>query len=151
MTAKAEFENFVAEQISAFGKITLKRMFGALAFYHQGLIIGMAIDDALYLKGDEQSKPKYESENLPQFTYGHKGGKQIAMSYWRAPERCLDTALHRSHELDQATNGLPRLTLLCWPAVQPCPREPQPTWMANQQSRKCLQRPRQLAPSLQVP
>ena len=90
MTAKAEFENFVAEQISAFGKITQKRMFGALAFYHQGLIIGMAIDDALYLKGDEQSKPKYESENLPQFTYGHKGGKQIAMSYWRAPERCLD-------------------------------------------------------------
>jgi DNA transformation protein and related proteins len=90
MSAKAEFENFVAEQISAFGPIMQKRMFGALAFYHQGLIIGMAIDDALYLKADEQSKSSFESENLPQFTYGHKDGKQIGMSYWRAPERCLD-------------------------------------------------------------
>ena len=90
MSAKAEFENFVAEQISAFGQITQKRMFGALAFYHQGLIIGMAIDDALYLKADDQSKSRFESEGLPQFTYGHKSGKQIGMSYWRAPERCLD-------------------------------------------------------------
>ena len=90
MSAKVEFENFVAEQISAFGAIAQKRMFGALAFYHKGLIIGMAIDDALYLKGDEQSKPKFEAEDLPQFTYGHKSGKQIGMSYWRAPERCLD-------------------------------------------------------------
>ena len=90
MSAKAEFEIFVAEQIFAFGAITQKRMFGALAFYHKGLIIGMAIDDALYLKADEQSKAKYEAEGLPQFTYGHKSGKQIGMSYWRAPERCLD-------------------------------------------------------------
>ena len=90
MSAKAEFENFVAEQVSAFGPITQKRMFGALAFYHQGLIIGMAIDDALYLKGDDQSKVKFEAEGLPQFTYGHKSGKQIGMTYWRAPERCLD-------------------------------------------------------------
>lgn len=90
MSAKAEFENFVAEQVSAFGLITQKRMFGALAFYHQGLIIGMAIDDALYLKGDDQSRPKFVAEDLPQFTYGHKDGKQVGMSYWRAPERCLD-------------------------------------------------------------
>jgi DNA transformation protein and related proteins len=90
MSAKAEFENFVAEQVSGFGSITQKRMFGALAFYHQGLIIGMAIDDGLYLKADDQSKSSFESEELPQFTYGHKNGKQIGMSYWRAPERCLD-------------------------------------------------------------
>ena len=90
MSAKAEFENFVAEQISVFGKITQKRMFGALAFYHQGLIIGMAIDDALYLKADDQSKSNFETEGMSQFTYGHKSGKQIGMSYWRAPERCLD-------------------------------------------------------------
>ena len=90
MNAKAEFENFVAEQISAFGPINQKRMFGALAFYHHGVIIGMAIDDALYLKADDQTKSSFESEGLPQFTYGHRSGKQIGMSYWKAPERCLD-------------------------------------------------------------
>ena len=90
MSPKVEFENFVADQISAFGSITQKRMFGALAFYHQGLIIGMAIEDALYLKADDQSKSNFEAEELPQFKYGHKDGKQVGMSYWRAPERCLD-------------------------------------------------------------
>ncbi len=90
MSPKAEFENFVAERISAFGSIHQKRIFGALAFYHQGLMIGMAIDDALYLKADDQTKSSFESEGLPQFTYSHKSGKQIGMSYWRAPERCLD-------------------------------------------------------------
>ncbi|MDE2444857.1 MAG: TfoX/Sxy family protein [Alphaproteobacteria bacterium] len=90
MGSNVEFKNFVVERLSAFGPITPKPMFGALAFYHQGSIIGMAIDDALYLKGDDQSKAQFEAEGLGQFTYGHKDGKQVAMSYWRAPERCLD-------------------------------------------------------------
>ena len=90
MNAKAEFEKFVVDQMAGFGPITQKRMFGGLAFYHNGLIFGMVIDDALFLKADDQSKQRFEAENLKPFTYQHKSGKEIAMAYWRAPERCLD-------------------------------------------------------------
>ena len=92
MSSKAEFEKFVVEQMAGFGPVTIKKMFGGSAFYHQGLIFGMIIDDALFLKADDQSKSKFASEGLPPFTYQHKSGKQIAMAYWRAPERCMDDA-----------------------------------------------------------
>ena len=90
MNAKAEFEKFVVEQMAGFGLVTIKKMFGGSAFYHRGIIFGMIIDDALFLKADDQSKSRFETEGLPPFTYQHKSGKQIAMAYWRAPERCLD-------------------------------------------------------------
>jgi DNA transformation protein and related proteins len=73
--------------MAGLGPITQKRTFGGLTFYQDGLIFGMVIDDALFLKADDQSKSKFEAEGLPQFTYAHKSGKSIGMSYWPAPER----------------------------------------------------------------
>ena len=89
MTALVEH---VLEQMAGFGKVTTKKMFGAVALYHAGLIFGMVNDDLLYLKADDASKLEFESEGLTPFTYGSKSGKQTATSYWRAPERCLDDA-----------------------------------------------------------
>ncbi len=80
----------VLEQIAGFGAVTTRKMFGAVALYHAGLIFGMVDDDMLYLKGDDTLKPEFEKENLSQFTYASKAGGHTAMSYWRAPERCLD-------------------------------------------------------------
>jgi DNA transformation protein and related proteins len=80
----------VLEQMSGFGAVTTRKMFGAVALYHAGVIFGMVDDDLLYLKGDDVSKPDFEKENLAQFTYESKSGGRAAMSYWRAPERCLD-------------------------------------------------------------
>ncbi len=80
----------VLEQMAGFGAVTTRKMFGAVALYHVGLIFGMVDDDVLYLKGDDVLKPEFEKENLGQFTYESKSGGRTAMSYWRAPERCLD-------------------------------------------------------------
>jgi DNA transformation protein and related proteins len=80
----------VLELMAEFGPVTTRKMFGAIALYHAGLIFGMVDDDVLYLKGDDVLKPEFEKENLSQFTYESKSGGRTAMSYWRAPERCLD-------------------------------------------------------------
>lgn len=80
----------VLEQMASFGTVTTRKMFGAVALYHAGLIFGMVDEDILYLKGDEVLKPEFEKEQLSQFTYGTKSGGRTAMSYWQAPERCLD-------------------------------------------------------------
>jgi DNA transformation protein and related proteins len=80
----------VLEQMSGFGAVTTKKMFGAVALYYAGLIFGMIDGELLYLKGDDVLKPEYEKEKLPQFTYESKSGGHTAMSYWRVPERCLD-------------------------------------------------------------
>lgn len=80
----------VLEQMAGFGAVTARKMFGAVALYHAGLIFGMVDEDVLYLKGDDVLKLEYEKENSTQFTYQSKSGGRTAMSYWRAPERCLD-------------------------------------------------------------
>lgn len=81
----------VLEQMAGF-EVTTKKMFGAVAFYHAGLIFGIVNDDLLYLKADDASKAEFETEGLGQFTYESKSGGRTAMSYWLAPERCLDDA-----------------------------------------------------------
>jgi DNA transformation protein and related proteins len=82
----------VLELAQNFGVVTTKKMFGAISLYHSGVIFGMVHEDLLYLKGDAASKADFEAEGLGQFTYESKSGGQTAMSYWRAPERCLDDA-----------------------------------------------------------
>jgi TfoX/Sxy family transcriptional regulator of competence genes len=72
----------VLEQMSGFGAVTTKKMFGAVALYYAGLIFGMIDGELLYLKGDDVLKPEYEKEKLPQFTYESKSGGRTAMSYW---------------------------------------------------------------------
>ena len=83
----------VLELMSGFGAVTTRKMFGAVALYHAGLIFGMVDDDVLYLKGDDALKPEFEKEKLDQFSYESKSGGRTAMSYWRAPERCLDDSI----------------------------------------------------------
>ena len=80
----------VLEQMAGFGAVTARKMFGAVALYNAGVIFGMVDHDVHYLKGDDVLKLEYEKENSIQFTYVSKSGGRTAMSYWRAPERCLD-------------------------------------------------------------
>lgn len=80
----------ILEQMSGFGHVTTRKMFGAITLYHVGLIFGLINDDVLYLKGDNVLKPDFVNEGLVQFTYPSKSGGRTSMSYWRAPERCLD-------------------------------------------------------------
>jgi DNA transformation protein and related proteins len=82
----------ILEQMAGFGDVTTKKMFGAVALYHNGLIFGMVDDELLFLKGDDVLRPEFETEKLAQFTYASKSGGRTAMSYWRAPERCIDDA-----------------------------------------------------------
>jgi DNA transformation protein len=90
MSASAEFIEFVKDQLMGFGPITVRRMFGGAGIYHDGLMFGLVADDVLYLKADETTRQDFESEGLSPFTYDAKGGKNVILSYWRAPECCLD-------------------------------------------------------------
>jgi DNA transformation protein len=65
-------------------------MFGGAGIYHNGLMFALIADDVLYLKADETTRQDFELEGLSPFSYRVKGGKNTVMSYWRAPERCLD-------------------------------------------------------------
>jgi DNA transformation protein and related proteins len=90
MATSAEYLDFIKEQFSGFGPVTVRRMFGGAGIFSDGLMFALIADEMLYLKADDVSKGEFEVLSLPPFTYAAKGEKKMVMSYWRAPEACLD-------------------------------------------------------------
>jgi DNA transformation protein len=90
MAASAEYLDFIKEQLAGFGPVTVRRMFGGAGIFRDGLMFALIADETLYLKADDASQGEFEALALAPFTYGAKGGKRTVMSYWRAPEACLD-------------------------------------------------------------
>lgn len=90
MSVGAEFAEFLKDQLAGFGPVTIKRMFGGAGIYRDGLMFALVADEVVYFKADDINRPDFEAEGLSPFVYDAKAGKNIIMSYWRAPERCLD-------------------------------------------------------------
>lgn len=75
---------------AAFGPISTRAMFGGHGLYFDGRIIGVVIDDALYLKADAETVPMFEAAGCAPFVY--TGQKQpITMSYWSLPDDAMES------------------------------------------------------------
>lgn len=90
MTASAECAEFLREQLAPVGHVTTRRMFGKTGMFCEGVMLGMVIDDVLYLRVDDQNRATFaEAEAFPPLNYA-KGGQTIDLSFWRMPDRLLD-------------------------------------------------------------
>ncbi|HJT42639.1 MAG TPA: TfoX/Sxy family protein [Rhizomicrobium sp.] len=72
-----------------FGRITVRRMFGGEGLYAGEQIIGLVVDDRLYLKTTNSNRTDYLAEGCKPFTF-RRGKKITATSYYAVPERLLD-------------------------------------------------------------
>jgi DNA transformation protein len=71
-------------------------MFGGHGLYHEGLMFAIVMDQRLYLKADEVNRPDFEALGLGPFTYAMKG-KDVALSYWAAPDTLFDDPQEAVH------------------------------------------------------
>jgi DNA transformation protein len=89
------FIEHLHDLFAALGPIGTRAMFGGHGVYFDGLIIGIVIDDALYLKVDDQSRAQFEAAGCAPFVYKFdqsRGQQQpITMSYWSLPEDAMDS------------------------------------------------------------
>ena len=86
-------DDFIAHLQDLFapmGELSARRMFGGQGVYLDGLMIGVVMDDGLYLKADAQSAAQFEAAGSAPFVYD-SGGKRVTMSYWSAPETAMDS------------------------------------------------------------
>jgi DNA transformation protein len=88
MPAKPDPHRF-DDLFSAFGRVTLKRLFSGEGIYADGKIIGLVVRDVIYLKTDDDSRTVFKAEGRKPF-YFTSGGKRIASSYYAIPERLYD-------------------------------------------------------------
>ena len=84
-------DDALRDLFSGLGPISFRRMFGARAIYHDGLIIAFFFDDRLLLKADSETAPQFLAAGSQQWSYHNsKTGKSGLMPYWQAPQDALE-------------------------------------------------------------
>jgi DNA transformation protein and related proteins len=90
MSADADFATYCAELLAPAGEVRWKRMFGGYGLYVDDLFVAIILGDALYLKADEQSRPRFQAAGSRRFEYTRQG-KQQGMGFWTVPAEAMDS------------------------------------------------------------
>jgi len=82
----------IAERIHGLGRVDVKRFFGGAALVADGVQFGFVMKGTLYLRVDDDSRPRFEALGAHPFSYA--GGAKIVKvaSYYAAPDDVLDNA-----------------------------------------------------------
>jgi len=84
-----------------FGPISLRPMFGGEGIYASDQIIGLVIDDRIYLKTTDTNRADYLAENCAPFSYW-RGKRLTDTSYYAVPDRLLDDPEEFGHWVRKA-------------------------------------------------
>ena len=91
MSRKEEFVEYVLELLGSSGPVSARRMFGGHGIYRDGRMFALIANDILYLKCDDQTRPRFEAAGSEPFMYVAKGRPRMATSYWRMPDEGMES------------------------------------------------------------
>jgi len=86
-------EGFLAhlrELLEGAGTVSTRAMFGGHGVYLDGTIVGIVVDEVLYLKTDAETRARFEAAGCAPFVYTGQA-RPIATSYWSVPGDALDS------------------------------------------------------------
>ena len=87
MAVKEDVLKFVLDQLSAVDALTIKRMFGGVGIFRNGLMFGKIGGGKFYLKVDDHNKSEFEARGMKAF-FSEK--KRKGMPYWEVPFDILE-------------------------------------------------------------
>lgn len=87
MALNQEFLEYVLDQLSEFGKVEVKKMFGGAGLFHEGLMFGKIGGSTFRLKVDQHNQQDYEERGMKPY-YSEK--KKKGMPYWEVPVEVLE-------------------------------------------------------------
>jgi len=67
MPLNQDILTYYTERLSLLGKVSIKRMFGGAGFYLNGKMFALTDGDDVYLKGDDETRARFESRKMQQF------------------------------------------------------------------------------------
>lgn len=74
-----------------FAKVAVRKLFGGLGAYHEGLIFAVVLRSETYLRTDAQTEPQFAAAGSEKWSYQGKNNEaKTAMPYWRLPEAAHD-------------------------------------------------------------
>jgi DNA transformation protein len=82
-------DDFLHDVFSAFGRISIRRMFGGKGIYRDGSMFALVAYGRIWLKADAQTEDLFRRAGSSPFVYDGRG-RPITMSYWSLPDEALD-------------------------------------------------------------
>ena len=82
--------DFLIDLFSDFGPVTIRRMFSGFGISADGTNFVLALRGGLYLRADDQTIPRFETEGSKPFQYQTRAKTVTVGSYWHLPERLYD-------------------------------------------------------------
>jgi DNA transformation protein and related proteins len=90
-TPSSEFVTHCLELLGALGTTRAKRMFGGHGLYVDERFIALIIGETLYLKTDDETRPRFEAAGSVPFDYATREGQRVVMAYWAAPQDAMES------------------------------------------------------------
>jgi len=87
MAISEDYLQFVMDQLSDFGDIHSKKMFGGAGIYHDSLMFALVGNNGLYLKVDETNQEAFEAYGMRAFMSSEK---KKGLPYWEVPLEILE-------------------------------------------------------------
>ena len=87
MAVNEDYLQYTQDQLAEFGEFEMKRMFGGVGLFKDGLMFGKIGGDVFRLKVDETNQQDYEEKGMKPY-YSEK--KKKGMPYWEVPQDVLD-------------------------------------------------------------
>lgn len=90
MTVSTDFTQYVLDQLSGWGNVQTKRMFGVIALYQEELAFGMIANDVVYLKVDDSNRAEYLQKGSSQLKL-FKNNSTV-LSFYNVPPDVFEDA-----------------------------------------------------------
>jgi DNA transformation protein and related proteins len=81
---------FLTDLFSAFGPVTLRRMFSGYGVSVDGVTFALVLRGMVHFRVDEQTVARFEEEGVKPFQYDARGKTVTIASYWQLPARLYD-------------------------------------------------------------
>lgn len=86
MAFSPDYLEFILDQLSGFGPISHKKMFGGVGFYKDGLMFAGIMNGLLHFKVDDLTRPTFIDRGMEPFSMG---GKK-STGYYQVPIEVLE-------------------------------------------------------------
>ena len=103
--------DFLIDLFSAFGPVTIRRMFSGYGISADGTNFALALRAGLYFRADEATIPQFEAEGSRPFQYQTRAKTVTVNSYWQLPARLFDDPDELSHWAKAALSAAQRAAL----------------------------------------
>ena len=89
MPVSNEYLEFVKDQLESLESLRIKKMFGAVGIYSEGVMFSLIADDVLYFRVDDVNRGEYEKAGMKPFKPWED--KPNIMPYYEIPIDILES------------------------------------------------------------